>query len=39
MSEKWWPSKWGADDVQGSMNLITPQRILESLAMVKQGKY
>jgi Predicted metal-dependent hydrolase len=39
MSEKWWPSKWGADDIQGSMNLITPQRILESLAMVKQGKY
>ena len=39
MSDKWWPSKWGEDDVQGSMNLITPQRILESLAMVKKGKY
>ena len=39
MSEKWWPSKWGADDIHGSMNMITPERILASLSMVKHGKY
>ena len=39
MSEKWWPSKWGADDIHGSMNMITPERILTSLSMVKTGKY
>ena len=39
MSDNWWPSKWGKDDVLGSMNLVTPQRILESFSLVKQGKY
>jgi kynurenine formamidase len=38
MSEKWYPSKYGADDVLGAMNLMTPDSILKSLALVKQGK-
>jgi hypothetical protein len=25
----WYPSKYGADDILGAMNLITPKTILE----------
>lgn len=38
MNEKWYLSRWGADDVIGAMNLITPAAILKALALVKQGK-
>ena len=38
MKKKWYPSRWGADDVIGAMNLITPAAILKALALVKQGK-
>lgn len=34
----WYPSRYGADDVLGAMNLITPESILAALALVKQGK-
>lgn len=36
--DKWYPSRWGADDVLGAMNLITPQSILAALGLVKRGK-
>jgi len=36
--EKWWPSKWGADDEKGSFNLITPERVKAALKVVKTGK-
>ena len=36
--EKWWPSKWGADDEKGSFNTITPQNILSALQVAKTGK-
>ncbi len=36
--EKWWPSKWGPDDEKGSFNTITPQKIMSSLKLVKNGK-
>lgn len=32
------PSKWGAGDEIGSANLISPERTLEALKLVKQGK-
>lgn len=36
--EKWWPSKWGADDRMGSMNLLTPEKAIEAAKLVKTGK-
>ena len=32
------PSKWGAEDEIGSANHVTPERTLEALTLVKQGK-
>lgn len=32
------PSQWGPDDEIGSANLVTPERTLEALKLVKQGK-
>ena len=32
------PSKWGQDDEIGSANLITPEHILMSAKLIKQGK-
>lgn len=35
----WWPHPiWGADDQAGSSNWITPEKILESVTLVKTGK-
>lgn len=34
---QWYPSRWGQDDVIGSFNLITPQSIMDALALVKRG--
>jgi len=36
--DKWYPSRWGADDVLGAMNLITPKSIVAALSLVKKGK-
>lgn len=36
--EKWWPSKWGADDRMGAMNLLTPEKAIEAAKLVKTGK-
>lgn len=33
----WYPSRWGADDVIGAMNLLTPERRLQALSLVKSG--
>ena len=38
MAENWYPSRFGADDILGSFNLVTPQSILKALALVTQGK-
>jgi kynurenine formamidase len=37
-NEKWWPSKWGADDQAGSSNHITPAKVLETAKWIKDGK-
>lgn len=34
----WWPSKYGADDQIGTLNEITPEKIVEAARLVKQGK-
>ncbi|HVH78640.1 MAG TPA: cyclase family protein [Stellaceae bacterium] len=39
MSEqKWWPSKWGAGDEAGATNHCTPQKVLDTVKYIKDGK-
>lgn len=39
LTEKWWPSKWGADDKAGSANHTkNPANIKKALATIKQNK-
>jgi kynurenine formamidase len=33
----WYPSKYGADDVLGAMNLITPKTIVDAISLIKKG--
>ena len=37
-AEKWWPSKWGADDQAGASNHITPAKVIETAKWIKDGK-
>jgi kynurenine formamidase len=32
------PSKWGADDEAGAVNLVTPERVKAAAALIKEGK-
>ncbi|MDA4126907.1 MAG: cyclase family protein [Thaumarchaeota archaeon] len=34
----WFPSKWGADDVLGTLNALSPNKVLEALRVVKKGR-
>ncbi len=36
--EKWWPSRYGAADEQGALNEITPAKVKEAAALIKEGK-
>ena len=36
--QKWWPSKWGADDQAGASNHITPAKVLDAAKWIKGGK-
>ena len=36
--EQWWPSKWGADDQLGALNLLTPERVLAATKLITSGK-
>ena len=36
--ENWYPSRFGADDEIGALNLVTPETILASLQLVKEGR-
>lgn len=36
--EKWYPSKWGADDELGAANMNSPARTLEAAKLIKTGK-
>jgi hypothetical protein len=37
VDEKWWPSKFGANDQAGATNYITPQKRMEAAKLVKTG--
>ena len=34
----WWPSEWGADDERGAANRLTPQKALEAVALIEEGR-
>lgn len=36
--EPWWPSRYGADDQRGTLNEITPQKIVAAARLVQSGK-
>lgn len=38
IEENWAPSQWGADDLVGAVNLMTPETVLAAVELVKQGK-
>ena len=38
LDDKWWPSKWGADDELGSFNLLSPELTLKAAKLIKTGK-
>ncbi len=37
-SEKWYPSRWGADDQRGAANRITPAKVLQAKALITHGR-
>jgi kynurenine formamidase len=34
----WWPSEWGPDDERGAANRITPQKVLEAISLIEEGR-
>ena len=38
IGEKWWPSRWGADDQAGASNMMGPQKTLQAAQLIKSGK-
>jgi kynurenine formamidase len=36
--ERWWPSRFGEDDQLGMLNLIGPEKRLEALGLVSEGR-
>lgn len=34
----WWPSRWGAGDQAGASNWITPEKVLDSAKLIRDGK-
>ena len=34
----WWPSRWGAGDQAGASNWITPEKVLDAVKLVRDGK-
>jgi kynurenine formamidase len=37
-SAPWWPSRWGAADQAGASNWITPEKVLDAVKWVRDGK-
>ncbi|PWT85758.1 MAG: cyclase [Blastocatellia bacterium] len=37
-SDRWYPSRWGADDQRGAANRITPSKVLQAKELIKQGR-
>jgi kynurenine formamidase len=38
MGSEWWPSEWGPDDQRGAANRITPAKVLEAVATIREGR-
>jgi kynurenine formamidase len=36
-AQRWYPSRWGAEDQRGAANRITPAKVLEAKDLIKQG--
>ncbi len=36
--QTWWPSRWGKDDQAGASNWITPEKVLDAVKWIKDGK-
>jgi kynurenine formamidase len=36
-SDRWYPSRWGADDQRGAANRLTPAKVLEAKALIVKG--
>ena len=34
----WWPSRWGAGDQVGASNWITPEKVLDAVKWIRDGK-
>jgi kynurenine formamidase len=34
----WWPSRWGAGDQAGASNWITPEKVLDTVKWIRDGK-
>ncbi len=37
-ADRWWPSRFGAGDEAGASNLITPEKVLDSVKWIKDGR-
>ena len=35
--DKWYPSRWGANDQRGAANRLTPAKVLDAKAMMTKG--
>src|SRR3990170_457270 len=35
---QWWPSPWGAEDQRGAANRLTPEKVLEANALIREGQ-
>ncbi|HEX2035679.1 MAG TPA: cyclase family protein [Chloroflexota bacterium] len=38
VEERWWPSRYGADDQLGTLNEITPTKVVAAARLVRQGR-
>lgn len=38
IGDKWWPSRWGAEDQRGAANLMTPERALNAARLIQEGQ-
>lgn len=38
IGRKWWPSRWGAEDQAGASNWMTPEKTLDAVKWIRNGK-
>jgi kynurenine formamidase len=37
-ADRWWPSRWGAADEAGASNWMTPEKVLDAVRWIREGK-